>query len=58
MASGDGGLQRVRTGSGGEFIGAIQRREAATNQQLIPQSAVLIEKENRLTGWADTRGCA
>ena len=41
-------LQRVAATGAAEPLGARQRREAAANQQAIPQRAILIEEQDRL----------
>jgi hypothetical protein len=38
------------------LLGALECGEAAMNEKLIPASAVLMEEEHGLAGWANTRG--
>jgi hypothetical protein len=37
-------LQRVRATGTAELLGALQRRQTALNQELIPAAAILIEQ--------------
>src|SRR5207302_11517347 len=37
------------------FFGTIEGRESTMNQQLVPPTAVLIEEQDRLTGWPNSR---
>ena len=55
MTGGDGGLQRVGTRARAEFSGAIERGQAAVDQKLIPQRAILIQKQDGLSQ-TDRRG--
>ena len=55
VAGGDRGLQGVRARRPPERLGALERREAAADQQLIPARAVLIEQQDRLARRADAR---
>src|SRR5277367_5922769 len=43
VASGNRRLQRIRPARAAHFFGALQRREAAPNQQLIPAAAILFQ---------------
>jgi len=45
VAGGDGGLQRIRP-EGTEAAGALQRREAAADQQPVPARAVLVHQQD------------
>src|SRR5258705_13910383 len=47
MASGDGGLQRVRTSRAVQSFGAPQFSEPVADQRVVPARAVLIGKQNR-----------
>ena len=38
-----------------EFFGALQRRETATDEDVIPARAVLIEEQDRLSRRTDSR---
>ena len=48
MAGGDGGLQRVRAVRAAERLGAVERGQAAADEQLVPARAVLVEQQHRL----------
>ena len=48
VAGGDRRLQRVRAQRAAQSLGALERREAAPDEQLIPARAVLIEQQDRL----------
>ena len=48
MAGGDRRLERVRAARAAELLGALERRQAATDEQLIPERAVLIEQQDGL----------
>ena len=60
MARGDRGLERVRTEWAAQSLRAIERIEAATDEQVVPARTILIEQEHGLTGRSDpgvrTRG--
>ena len=58
VARGDRGLQRVRAARAAERLGALERREPAPDQQLVPARAVLIEQQDRLAVAADARARA
>src|SRR5262245_34583934 len=55
MTSGDRGLKRIRPKRAPERFGSLQRRETATDEELIPARAVLLEKRDDLSRRADTR---
>ena len=55
VAGGDRGLQRVGAAGAAERLGALERGEAAADEQLIPARAVLIEQQDRLARRADAR---
>ena len=55
VAGGDRGLQRVRAERAAELLGALERGETATDEELIPARAVLIEEQDRLSRRADAR---
>ena len=55
VAGGDRGLQRVRPERAAERLGALERREAAADEQLVPARAVLIEQQDRLARRPDPR---
>ena len=48
VAGGDRGLQRVGAERAAERLGAVQRRQAAADQQPVPAAAVLVEQQHRL----------
>ena len=48
MACSDRSLQRIRAERAAQPFGSRQCREAATDQQLIPSGAILIEQQDRL----------
>ena len=50
MARGDRRLQRVGAHCAAEFLGALKRRQAAADEQLVPEGPVLIEQEDGLPG--------
>ncbi len=58
VASGDGSLQCVWSPASAELSGAIERRETAPDEELIPARAVLIEQQNRLSRRANSRSRA
>src|SRR5262245_60846622 len=47
-------LQGIRTSA--ERLCALERGEAAANEEMIPTRAVLLQEENRLTIWTCARG--
>jgi hypothetical protein len=53
VARGDRRLQRVGTQGTPEPLGALERRQAAPDEQTIPETSVLIEEEDRLAGPSD-----
>lgn len=55
VTRGDGGLERIRAEGTPEFFGALQRRETATDEDVIPARAVLIEEQDRLSRRTDSR---
>ncbi len=55
MTGGNRSLQGVRAARAAKFLGAIERGQAAADQQLIPLRAVLIEKQNGLSRRAHAR---
>src|SRR5262245_43814445 len=55
MTGGDRGLQRIRPKRASERFSALQRRKAATDEELIPPRAVLLEKRDDLSRRTDTR---
>ena len=48
MTRGDRRLQRVRAARAAQLLGALERREPAADEQLIPVRPVLIEQQDRL----------
>ena len=56
MARGDRGLQGVRAALAAELLGAIDRREAAPDEDLIPARAVLVEEQDGLSAGAGPSG--
>src|SRR5207244_9113460 len=60
VARGDRRLQRVGTQGAPEPLGALERRQAAPDEQTIPARSILIEQEDGLAGRpnasAETRG--
>ena len=58
MAGRDCSLERVGSGAGGEFCGTVESGQAATNEELIPTRAVLIEEQDGFPGRADAGGGA
>ena len=55
VAGGDRGLERVGAGRAAELLGARERGEAATDQELVPARAVLVEEQDRLSRDGPTR---
>src|SRR6266581_7038516 len=55
VADGDRRLECIRTEPAAEPLGALERRETAAHEQMIPARAVLIEQEDRLSRRADPR---
>src|SRR5207253_3262772 len=55
MTRGDCGLERVWTSCSAELFCALERGETASDQELIPVRAVLIEQQDGLSRWAHTR---
>ncbi len=55
MTGGDFGLQGVGTHGGPETFGPVKRRQAATDEELIPTRAILIEQQNGFPARADAR---
>ena len=55
VARGDRGLQRVRAARAAQRLGALERGQAAADQQLVPARAILIEQQDRLARRADAR---
>src|ERR1041384_5228033 len=55
MTGRDGRLQRVRTRGTAQRLGARKRRETATDQDVIPAAAVLVEEQHRLAAGTDAR---
>src|SRR5581483_7046675 len=53
MARGDSSLQNVRSWLLAQALRAGKRRQTAANEQLVPQSPILLEQENRFPGWAN-----
>jgi hypothetical protein len=49
MAGGDRGLQGVRAAA--ERLGPVQSRQAAPDEQPVPEPAVLVEEQDGLAGW-------
>ena len=58
MTGSDGGLERVRATRAAELFGPLERRETTTDEELIPQRAVLIEQQDGLSRWAHSRAGA
>ena len=48
VAGGDRRLKRVGTERAAKRLGALQRRQSAADEQLIPERAVLFEEDDRL----------
>jgi hypothetical protein len=55
VTGGDLGLQRVRPECRCAAFGAFERGDAATNEEMVPAAAILIEKQNVLTRRTDAR---
>ena len=55
MARGDRRLQRVRAQRATEALRALERGEAAADQQPVPARAVLVREEDRLPRRPDPR---
>ena len=55
VTGGDGGLERVRAMRAAELLGTLQRRETTTDEELIPERAVLIEEQDGLSRRANSR---
>src|SRR5439155_13519035 len=55
VTGGNRGLERVRAVPAAGRLGALQRRQTAADEEVVPPSAVLIEQQDRLARWADTR---
>ena len=55
MTGGDRRLQQLRSARNTKTLGARDRRQPALNQQPIPQGAVLIEQQDRLTRHVHSR---
>jgi hypothetical protein len=49
VTGGDRGLQRVGPEHAPQLLGTLEGRQAATDEELIPASAVLIEQKDRLS---------
>jgi len=46
VTGGDRGLQRIGAEPAAECLGALERRETTTDEELIPAGAVLIEQQD------------
>src|SRR5262249_36938606 len=55
VTGGDRGLQGIRAERAAERLGPLERRQATTDEELIPARAVLIEQQDRLSRRADPR---
>ena len=55
MTGGNRGLERVRASRPAERFGTLERRETTTDEELIPERAVLVEEQDRLSRRADAR---
>jgi hypothetical protein len=55
VAGGDGGLKGVGTVSAAQLFGMIERGEAATDEDVVPAGAILIEQEDGLSGGGGSR---
>ena len=60
MAGGDAGLQRVgpERVAAQPALGALQRRQAAADQQVVPARAVLVAQQHRAALGVDAGGGA
>jgi hypothetical protein len=54
MTRGDFGLEHVGSPGSANAQGPFERGEAAADEELIPQGAVLIEQENRFSRRSDS----
>src|SRR5262245_43015195 len=48
VTGGDRGLERVRPGRAAELPGALERGQAETDEELVPEGTVLVEEQNWL----------
>ena len=55
MTRGNGCLDHIRAAGAAQRRGAVERGQAAANQELIPQRAVLVEQQNRFACGPDAR---
>src|SRR5262245_25203076 len=55
MTGGNRGLQSVGAERASERLGTRQRCETATDEEPVPARAVLLEKRDGLSSWADPR---
>jgi hypothetical protein len=55
VAGGDGRLERVRAEGAAGALRALERGEAAADEQPVPARPVLVEQQHRLSGRADSR---
>lgn len=53
MTGGDCGLKRIRTVHSAELFRLLECGQTATDEEVIPQRAVLIEEQDRLSQGAD-----
>src|SRR5262249_5183076 len=56
VAGGDGCLEDVGAGLGGELLGVCEGGEAAADEEAVPARAVLVEEEDGFTGGGDAGG--
>src|SRR5262249_57340463 len=54
----NGALQHVRTRHAAQRLRALERLEAAADQELVPARAILIKQEHRLARWSGPRAQA
>ncbi len=48
-----GGLERVRTEPSAQLLGPLERSQTVPDEHVVPASAVLVEKQDGLSGGAD-----
>ena len=55
VAGGDRGLQRVGARRAAQRLGALQRRQPAADEELVPPAAVLVQQQDRARPTGPTR---
>jgi hypothetical protein len=56
MTGSDRCLKSVWTECASEIFGALERSEATVDEELIPAAAILVEEQDGLASWANSRG--